>query len=244
MCSPRPTANPASVPFSFPLPVGWRGYNSDHGAGRMATQRLRSEALPGTGGGLELIDWLEIRHDESDAIVESTRSALHYLRTLKQSIPTGPAPLVVTQAEEAEETEDSDALEGSQGITKRELLERQVHLTPSPTPYATLPLTATIAHCSTTRDKSARTCWRTRRTRRRRRRRACRPRALPWRVAAGAEEGVAAAVEREAGARAVLKPCGVEACPLRLGRTVGEGRHACCGSSCAPRTAAPTWALC
>ena len=94
---------------------------------RMAAQRLRSEALPGTGGGLELIDWLEIRHDESEPVVEATRSALHYLRTLKQSIPTGPAP-VVTNHDDADETEDGDALEGSQGITKRELLERQVHL--------------------------------------------------------------------------------------------------------------------
>ena len=104
----------------------------------MATQRLRSEALPGTGGGLELIDWLEIRHDESDAIVEATRSALHYLRTLKQSIPTGPAPVVTNAAEEAEEIEDTDALEGSQGITKRELLERQVDLPPNPTRCAAL----------------------------------------------------------------------------------------------------------
>ena len=98
---------------------------------RMAAQRLRSEALPGTGGGLELIDWLEIRHDESEPVVEATRSALHYLRTLKQSIPTGPAP-VVTNHDDADETEDGDALEGSQGITKRELLERQVHLPRTP----------------------------------------------------------------------------------------------------------------
>ena len=194
--------------------------------GSMATQRLRSEALPGTGGGLELIDWLEIRHEESDAIVEATRSALHYLRTLKQSIPTGPAPVVTSAAEEAEETEDSDALEGSQGITKRELLERQVHLPPNSTHCATLPRTATIAYGSTTRDKNARTCWRTRRTRMRRTRRARKPRALSPRKRAGA--GVAAAVEVEDGARAVLKPCGVEACPLRLGRTVGEGRRVCC----------------
>ena len=194
----------------------WR--NSTPANGSMATQRLRSEALPGTGGGLELIDWLEIRHDESDAIVEATRSALHYLRTLKQSIPTGPAPVVTSAAEEAEETEDSDALEGSQGITKRELLERQVHLPPNSTHCATLPRTATIAYGSTTRDKNARTCWRTRRARK--------PRALSPRKRAGA--GVAAAVEVEDGARAVLKPCGVEACPLRLGRTVGEGRRACC----------------
>ena len=97
----------------------------------MAAQRLRSEALPGTGGGLELIDWLEIRHDESEPVVEATRSALHYLRTLKQSIPTGPAP-VVTNHDDADETEDGDALEGSQGITKRELLERQVHLPRTP----------------------------------------------------------------------------------------------------------------
>ena len=110
----------------------------------MAAQRLRSEALPGTGGGLELIDWLDIRHDESEPVVEATRSALHYLRTLKQSIPTGPAP-VVTNHDDADETEDGDALEGSQGITKRELLERQVHL-PRPATCAALPRTATIAN--------------------------------------------------------------------------------------------------
>ena len=122
-----------------PSPPDAQRQDDGHSAGaaqrsafcRMAAQRLRSEALPGTGGGLELIDWLEIRHDESEPVVEATRSALHYLRTLKQSIPTGPAP-VVTNHDDADETEDGDALEGSQGITKRELLERQVHLPRTP----------------------------------------------------------------------------------------------------------------
>ena len=190
------------------------------------------------------MDWLEIRHDESDAIVEATRNALHYLRTLKQGIPTPPAAVVSSAAEEAEETEDSDALDGSQGITKRELLERQVHLPPNPTAPPCHPAThATIAHLhSTTRGKNARTCWTSRRTTTRRTRRARRPRALPCRVpwAVGAE-GVAGGVEAEAGAGV---KAGVGACPPRRGRMVGEGRHACCGSSCAPRTVDPMWALC
>ena len=82
--------------------------------------------------------------DEDGKGIEATRSALHYLRTLKQSIPTGPAP-VVTNHDDADETEDGDALEGSQGITKRELLERQVPA-PHPTTCAALPRTATIAN--------------------------------------------------------------------------------------------------
>ena len=114
----------------------------------VAPQRLRSDAaLPGTGGGVETVDWLEIRHDESDAVVDATRNALHYLRTLKQGIPT-PEVVVTSAADDASEAvEDAEGIDGSQGITKRELLERQVRLHAT-SPPPTAPLAARSRFCA------------------------------------------------------------------------------------------------
>ena len=118
----------AAAPLSG-APKAWANRRSEEMAHH---SRLRSDAaLPGTGGGtlVESIDWLEIRHDERDEVVEVTRNALHYLRTLKQGIPTPDVDVIeFSLADPPEEQEADEALDGSQGITKRELLERQARL--------------------------------------------------------------------------------------------------------------------
>ena len=85
----------------------------------------------------ELIDWVHVQHDDSAKVVEATHAAIRYLRTLKQGIPTPEVGQFVAAALAADAAgsvdaaadgggdDDDDPGDGSRGITKRELAERQ-----------------------------------------------------------------------------------------------------------------------
>ena len=85
----------------------------------------------------ELIDWVHVQHDDSAKVVQATQAAIRYLRTLKQGIPTPEVGQFVAAALAADAAgsvdaaadgggdDDDDPGDGSRGITKRELAERQ-----------------------------------------------------------------------------------------------------------------------
>ncbi|KAL1511248.1 hypothetical protein AB1Y20_006057 [Prymnesium parvum] len=72
------------------------------------------------------IDWLLVKHAESDDAIRATRGAFDYLRQLKQSIPT---PVVSSTRAITLDDDDADGLrgglDGSHGITEAELAERE-----------------------------------------------------------------------------------------------------------------------
>jgi len=72
------------------------------------------------------LDWLLVRHDESEVVTQATEKAFQYLFALKQGIPTPAVSVRVAPCAIADEGSDEDqACDGSFGLTREEELFRE-----------------------------------------------------------------------------------------------------------------------
>jgi len=64
----------------------------------------------------ELIDWVQVQHDDSAKVVEATQSAIRYLRALKQGIPIPEVGNFVEDAQAAGAGGSADAAAEEDGV--------------------------------------------------------------------------------------------------------------------------------